>query len=78
MIPEKEARAHTTGTGNNSTQGVIKNDNTNHGVEAQKLERVQAIAAIMTVVKEQDIIQRKSRIQATREKKVQRDRKRIE
>jgi hypothetical protein len=74
----QDSLGRTTGTGNSNTQGVVKNDNTNHGVEAQKLERVQAIATIMTVVKEQDIIQRKSRIQATREKKVQRDRKRIE
>jgi hypothetical protein len=70
MIGEKEARAHTTGTGNSNTQVVIKSDNTNHGVEAQKLERVQAIAIIMAVVKKQDIIQKTSRIQSTGAKKV--------
>ena len=77
MIAEKDARARTTGTGTGNYWAVIKSDNTSHGVETRKLERVQAMAT-MAIVKEQDIIQRKSKTQATREKKVRNGRKRIE
>jgi hypothetical protein len=77
MIAEKDARARTTGTGTGNHRVIIKSDNTNHGTKAQKLERVQAMAT-MAIVKEQNIIQRKSKTQATREKKVRNGRKRIE
>ena len=66
---EKEALARTTGTGTDNHWVVIKSDNTSHGMETRKLERVQVIAT-MAIVKEQDDIQRERRTQATKEKKV--------
>jgi hypothetical protein len=68
MIAEKDARARTTGTGTDNHWVVIKSD-TNHGTEARKLELMQAIAA-MAISREQDTTQRKSKTQATKEKKV--------